>query len=440
MGNPDRSELAAEAARTFDPSTQEFLEHEFETYSLLREELPIAQVGASFGGAPGASESGENWLLTRYDDACACLSDTDQFSSQSVQYPVRPWIPQAIDPPAHTSYRRIMNKWFTPDAMTAMEPHLNEFAEELVDKMLEKDEFDFVADFADPFPAIIFCELIGFPTEDYRLLMDWKNTLMHSGAGHGHKRGKELAAAKAVDLGLDVEADGSLSPDVQGQVYGSVAFGLYEYFGKLLETRRQEPQDDLISHLIAETYEGDDGDLPLTNDELLDTMFLFFMAGLDTVASVFGLVVKHFAEDPAKRREFIELMDDPERLMPAIEELVRVHSIVLLPRRVTGDMEFNGHQFSEEDRVVCPTQACNRDPEQFDNPDEVIYDRVPNRHMGFGHGPHRCLGIHLARRELRIGLVVLLRKMSDYRLHPDKPPQLFGGMKGASELWLTTSE
>jgi cytochrome P450 len=424
MNDSERHERALQAAKEFDPSTADFLEHEFETYALFREELPVARVASAM--RPGGA-----WLLTRYDDACACLSDTAGFSSQSTNYPVRPWIPQAIDPPAHTSYRRIMNKWFTPDAMTAMEPHLRSFADELVDRMIEQDEFDFVAGFADPFPTVIFCELMGFPMDDYRQLMDWKNTLMH--AADGHSRGHALAAARARELGQEVGDNDVLSQEVRGQVAGSVAFAIYEYFGKLLETRRAEPQQDLISYLIEAK---NDGERPLSNEELLDTLFLFFMAGLDTVASVLGLVVKTFAENPEKRREFIALMDDEQRLTLAVEELVRYHSIVLLPRRVTGNREFCGAAFEADDQVICPTQAANRDPGEFANPDELIYDRVPNRHMGFGHGPHRCLGIHLARRELRIGLTALHKKLPDYHLHPKCKPELFGGMKGVSQLWL----
>jgi len=431
MTDRERHDRAVQAAREFDPSTAEFLDHEFEIYALLRSELPVARVG----GTTGAADEGGRWLLTRYEDASACLSNTQDFSSQSANYPVRPWIPQAIDPPAHTSYRRLMNKWFTPDAMTAVEPHLKSFADELLDRMIEKDEFDFVADFADPFPTIIFCELMGFPMEDYRQLMDWKNTLMH--AADGHSGGRALAAARARELGLAVSEEGSITAEVRGQVYGSTAMAIYAYFGKLLETRRAQPQQDIVSRLIESKYEGE---RPLTNEELLDTLFLFFMAGLDTVASMLGLVVKTFAENPDQRREFIELMDDEQRLTLAVEELVRYHSIVLLPRRVTGDRKFCGAAFRAEDQVICPTQAANRDPEEFANPDDLIYDRVPNRHMGFGHGPHRCLGIHLARREVRIGLTALHRKLPDYHLHPDRNPELFGGMKGVSQLWLRKGE
>jgi cytochrome P450 len=160
------------------------------------------------------------------------------------------------------------------------------------------------------------------------------------------------------------------------------------------------------------------------------------MAGLDTVASVLGLIVKGFAEDAQKRREFTALLDQPDKVMPAIEELVRFHAIVPVPRRVTRPMEFQGAQFAENETVSCPTPAANRDPAVFARPNELVFDRRPNRHMGFGRGPHRCLGIHLARRELRVALTALHRRLPDYRLLPGRTPELFGGMKGVGELWL----
>ncbi len=98
----------------------------------------------------------DGWVLTRYEDSSEVLRNPEDFSNQIADYPVRPWIPQAVDPPMHTSYRRILNPWFSVDAMEKLEPHLQQYAEELVDKMLQKDAFDFVTEFADPFPTVIF--------------------------------------------------------------------------------------------------------------------------------------------------------------------------------------------------------------------------------------------------------------------------------------------
>ena len=200
---------------------------------------------------------------------------------------------------------------------------------------------------------------------------------------------------------------------------------------ELLELRRANPRDDLISKLLDTKYQGE---RPLSQEELEDTLFLLFMAGLDTVASALGLIVQEFATNPDKRREFVALMEDPQKVGPALEELVRVHAIVPLPRRVTREHSFHGALFRQEDMVTVPTMAANRDAEEFPNPHEIQYDRSPNRHLGYGLGPHRCLGIHLARRELRIALQVLHRKLPDYHLDPDQKAVAFGGMKGLASL------
>lgn len=107
---------------------------------------------------------------------------------------------------------------------------------------------------------------------------------------------------------------------------------------------------------------------------------------------------------------------------------------MLLPRRVTRELSFQRALFREQDTVLVPTQAANRDPKEFPDPDELDYERFPNRHVGFGLGPHRCLGIHLARRELRTALQVFLRKCPDFRLDPDREPNAFSGMKGLASL------
>lgn len=426
MPGSDRERALAEAAK-LDLASQDFLEREFQIWDLLRSELPVARTQRALmaGDARG-------WVVTRYDDCADVLRRPADFSSEINIYPVRPWIPQAIDPPAHTAYRRILNPWFTADAMAKLEPHLEQYANQLLDEMLAKDAFDFVADFADPFPTVIFCELIGFPLADYKQIMDWKNTLMH--ANDGHSRGRALALERGRALGLELGDGAAVTTEQWIQIRANVGVEIYQYLARLLEARRQEPADDLITKLLAARY---DGERPLTQEELEDTLFLLFMAGLDTVASVLGLVAKGFAEDAVKRREFVALLDDDGKLLTAIEELVRYHAIVTMPRRATAAIGFRSETFGENDVVGVPSPAANRDPEHFPRPHELLLDRSPNRHLGFGLGPHRCLGIHLARRELKVALRALHRRLPDYALHPGRKPELFGGMKGVASLWLT---
>ena len=423
----DRESLnrAVSIAREYDNTRPEFLDHEHETHRILRENLPIARIERRAAN----SLMGGSWLLTRYDDATEVLKAPETFSNQVMNYAVRPWIPQAVDPPEHTAYRRILNPWFTAEAMGKLEPHLEQYATDLVAKMVAKDEFDFVAEFADPFPTVIFCELAGFPMADYRQIMDWKNTVMH--ASDGHSRGRALALERAARLGLKPDEKGEFSDLQMFQVRADATKETYAYFAELIAERRARPRDDLVSRLIAADYEGK---RKLTQEELEDTIFLLFMAGLDTVASVLGLTVKHFAQHADKRREFIGLMEDPAKVGEAIEELVRFHAIVITPRRLQRDLVFHGAQFRKDDIVAIPTQAVNRDPAEFPNPDLLDYERAPNRHVGFGLGPHRCLGIHLARREVRIGLQVFHRACASYGLDPTRKPEVFGGMKGVSSL------
>jgi len=430
MSDREKFNRAVSTAREFDPYPSEFLDHEFEVYDTLREYLPVARSeamrSASLDGAGGG------WVVTRYDDGCEILKNPADFSNQTQNYPVRPWIPQAVDPPLHTSYRRVLNPWFTVEAMTKLEPHLEQYAADLVDEMLQKDAFDFVADFADPFPTVIFCELAGFPMDDYAQIMDWKNLIMH--ANDGHPRGHELAHAKAVEMGLEVGDGDRLPEEASLAVRAQAAQATYAYFSELIDERRERPKDDLVSQLVQARL---DGERDLSQEELEDTLFLLFMAGLDTVASALGLIVQTFAQNDAKRREFVGLMEDPARVGPAIEELVRIHSIVLLPRRITRELSFHGALFREEDQVLVPTQGINRDRDEFPNPNEIEFDRMPNRHVGFGLGPHRCLGIHLARRELRIALQAFHRKCPDYSLDPARNAVAFGGMKGLASLPLS---
>lgn len=422
---------AVSVARELDLSTDYFLEHEFEIYQLLREHLPISRTEAR--GYPGGDRA---WFYAKYEDVSAAFRTPEIYSSQAGQQVIRPWIPQAIDPPEHTEYRRLMNPWFSPEAMAALEPHIREFTNELLDTMLEKDSFDFIEEFAEPFPSIIFCELMGFPLEDHEQIMNWKETLMHGGSGC--KRGAELARRKAEEMGVaEVNESGKLTSSALQQVRVATGLALYQYFDRLIEEHRKEPKDDLITRLIEARYAGE---RPLTQEELQDTMILLFMAGLDTVTSTLGFIMHYFAEHPDKRHEWIDIMDDTSKTGPAIEELVRFHAIVTPNRRVTEDCPYRGAQLRENDQVLLSTPSANRDPDVFPNPEELVFDRHPNPHVGFALGPHRCLGMHLARRELRIALQEIHRRMPDYVITSGDKPEIFGGLKGVSYLPLTKAK
>ena len=406
-------------AREFDLMAADFPEHEHEMYRLLRQHLPISCPETMRGGGLYGGGAGSSWVFARYEDVAYAFHHPEIFSSQIGL----PFIPQGVDPPEHTEYRKIMNPWFTQQVLTPLEPRIREFANELLDKMLEKREFDFVKEFSEPFPIIIFCQLAGFPLEDLPRLMRWRDLFVHG-----------MRAGKAEELGLGIPTDEAGHPELKAlrKVLAEATQELYAYCTELIEERRRHPKEDVLTKLVQARYAGT---RPLTREELLQTLHLFILGGLDTVTGTLGSIMVFFAEHPDKRREFIELMDDPVRVSSAIEELVRYTSIVSPARRVTRDYNYRGVQLREGDLVVLSTASADRDENVFPNPDEVIFDRHPNPHVGFVVGPHRCLGMQLARRELGIALQEIHRRMPNYALKPGEKPGVYGGgVKGVDYL------
>ena len=169
--------------------------------------------------------------------------------------------------------------------MSKLDPHVQQFAEELVGKKLENDAFDSVGDFADRFPTVIFCQLAGFPMDHYEQIMDWRNMIMH--ANDGQPVGRELARAKALELGLETGEGENLPDETALAVRAASAQAVCAYFGELVNQRRSDPKDDLISKLLEADFENE---RKLPQEELEDFLFLLFMAGLDTVASALGLI------------------------------------------------------------------------------------------------------------------------------------------------------
>lgn len=182
-----------------------------------------------------------------------------------------------------------------------------------------------------------------------------------------------------------------------------------KYLYALVEERRAEPRDDIMSVLLAAESEGS----KLTDEEIVDMAFLLFMAGLDTVTSALGLSVAYLAQHPEQRDRLVK---DPELIPSAIEELLRYESIVLAARTATEDVDLGGTLIKEGDVVLLNELAADRDPRQFPDADQVIFERHPNRHLAFGAGPHRCVGSHLARLEMRVLFEQMHSRIPSYRL------------------------
>lgn len=328
------------------------------------------------------------WVLLRYDDIHEALQRYDLFSSHGCLDPpgheprvFPPLIPEELDPPEHTKYRQLLTPLFTPGRVKALEPSIRAHCVSLIEGFSADGECELVGQFARRYPTIIFMRLMGLPVADADTFLDWADLLMHSNG--------------------DEDPDGSRRTTAAVDIYG--------YLGTLLAERRAEPRDDILSYLLNGEVDG----RRLDETELLQMAFLLYMAGLDTVAGALGYMFRHLADAPELRHR---LASEPGAVDATVEELLRAYSIVTPVRVVTSDIEFAGCPMHAGDRVLLPTLSADRDDDEFAGALEVRVERDANRHVAFGAGPHRCLGSHLARLELRIALEEWHLRIPDYRV------------------------
>src|SRR4051812_11325057 len=346
-------------------------------WSRLREETPVfrSDIAGSY----------DLFYLLRYEDNLKALQDYETFSSRTVQYlgdSTHKMIPEELDPPDHTKYRRALSPHFTPGVVRTWEDEIRSLCVSLIEEFRDRGHGDFTQDFAQKFPTTIFLRIMGLPVEQRDEFIRRAHVILRT------KKAEE-------------DPDGAIRGAATQQIIGDLA--------AVIAARRQEPRDDLVSHLLAERIDGE----PIGDAEFFAMGFLLYIAGLDTVASVLTYSFKHLAENPGLRRMLIE---KPEMIPDAVEEFLRFFSIASGARVVTRDTEFAGVPMKEGDRILYCTAAAGRDPEQFSDPDTFIPDRKPNRHLAFGAGPHRCVGSHLARLELRIALEEWHKRIPDYRI------------------------
>jgi cytochrome P450 len=345
-------------------------------YSQMRAQCPVAH----------SDKHGGFWTVSSYDTVHYALQHYELFSTTpSVNIPAglgqrRPLLPMEVDPPVQSRYRALLLPVFSPGRMKNIEGHIRTVTDALIDGFIDDGECEFVADFAEKLPTTIFTEMMGLPLDQAPRFHAWKNTLLH-----GHH------------------------DDPDGTVRQRAGQELNSYLVELLADRKKNPGEDIISTLHSAEVDGD----KLTDEEILDMTYLLFLAGLDTIASSLGLHFLHFAQRPDLREQ---LACDPGIIPLAVEEMLRVESLILAGRTATQDVEIGGQLIRKGDRVLINTVAADRDPAVFDDPDEIRFDRGRTRHVAFGVGPHRCAGSHLARIELSVAYEHWHRRIPNYRL------------------------
>lgn len=326
-------------------------------------------------------------VLSRLVDIEMALKHTELFASNMDAVALgnlRPLIPLQIDPPEHAKYRRVLDPLFTPREMARREPRVTALVNEMIDRFVDRGECDFHTEFAVPLPCTVFLQLLGLPLEDLDTFLAWKDGVIRPEGVQGYEE--------------------------HGKAAEPVAQQIYEYFERAVDDHIASPRDDVLSAMIA----ADVGGRPLSRDELLDICFLFLIAGLDTVTDSLDCFFVYLARHPEQRRLLVE---QPDILPGAVEELLRWETPVPGVVRVAmQDVEVSGCPISKGERVSPLLGAANTDPADFPDPELVDFRRNPNRHRAFGGGPHRCLGSHLARMELRVALREFHRRIPDYEI------------------------
>jgi cytochrome P450 len=264
---------------------------------------------------------------------------------------------------------------------------------EFIDSFIDRGECNFTEEFADPFPSSVFLGLIGLPQERLREFLDLRDGILHP----------ERIDSRALD---DLA--------IRQQVIGATGQKIYAYFGDLIDLRAQEPADDLITRCLQSEINGE----RLSREEILDTCYLILLGGLDTVSDTLTCSFAFLAQHQEHRQMIV---DDPSIIPTAVEELLRWESPVPggLGRQAVCPVELPSGVHVPQGTFVSPSYgAANLDPETFGDPMSVRFDRESNAHLAFGGGVHRCLGSHLARRELRISLREWHRRIPEYRIKP----------------------
>ncbi|OYD61463.1 cytochrome P450 [Rhodococcus sp. OK302] len=325
------------------------------------------------------------WVVSEYEESRRILQNHQVFTSaKGARIPAgpktRPLPPLEYDPPEHVKYRTLISNAFSPRNISALEPQIRKLCDMLITRFQEQKSCDLVADLAAPLPTTIFTEMMGLPVEDAEKFHTWATLINHQ----AHKGEGAISAGEASEQAMN-------------------------YLKDILDERKLHPKDDIATALVKGQVDGE----PISEDDLIHMAFLLFLGGLDTVTSAMSFMFAHLAQRPDLRRQ---ILDDPTIIPAAVEEFLRFEPVIMIGRAVSENTEIGGCPVSADERVLINSIAANRDPNQFENPDVIDFTRDSNRHLTFGIGPHRCVGSHLARLELKIVLEEFHARIPNYRL------------------------
>lgn len=342
------------------------------------------------------------WVLTRHALIQEAYIDFEHFSSGQVrgdaEAAVVPdsWrlIPVELDPPEHHKYRNILTPYFSPRSMKSLEGPVQEACDSLIAEFEGRNSCEFIGDFGARFPNNVFLWMMGMPLGMRQQFLEWEHGLI--------REEDEIKRAAAVQAVLG-------------------------YFRGFVAEQRANPKTELMRVILSGQIDGN----PISDTDILGTCFLLYLGGLDTVYSALGWIFRHLATDqPLQDR----LRANPDDIPLAIDEFMRAFGVARSSRTIAKDFTFHGVPMRKGDKVVLPTYLASRDPDAFDNPHVIDIDRR-TRHVTFATGPHVCLGMHLARREMRIVLEAFLSRFRNIRIPAGESYEYHvGGVLGVDRL------
>jgi cytochrome P450 len=386
LGCPAAPEERIAHFSTFAPWLQGDPDAPLEAFSELREAGPVLR----------SEEFGGYWILTRYEDVAAVARNTEVFRNAHNLVPARNFfgrderaIPLELDGPIHAHWRRTLFDLFSPAAVDAVTPNIRATCRQLVEVIARDDTVDFVPSFAVQLPAEAFLLSFGIDRSKLAQLLDYKNWLVREGLPNA-TTDEEVQAAQEV---------------------------LLQFFQNEINHRRSKGRtgpDDVIGKLMNATLDG----RPLSDREIINASHVTMMASLDTTTSALSLSFRYLASD---RRLQQLVRSSSERIPMLSEELIRHEPVLTTARLVAEPFDLHGVALSPGDMVLMPWGMTGLDPDAFDQPADLQPDREVTRNLAFGVGPHRCLGMHLARRIIAIALEEWHAAIPRYRLAPDAP-------------------
>lgn len=386
-----------ESGVAYHPGSDEVLADPYDLYEQLRRKDPIHRMRLI-----------DAWAISSYREVDAILRDHARFSNQGLPTDtyvrIGPLGMLALDPPDHTRLRALVSRAFTPKSVAALQPKVEQIADDLLHAIEGQTRFDLMNTFAFPLPVIVIAQMLGVHTEDLDRFKAWSNLISLS-----------------IEPILD---DENIKRARQARVE------LEAYFEEIIAQRRRKPQTDLTSDLVAAEEAGD----RLTHAELVTTLILLLVAGNETTRNLIGNGMLALLRNPD---QFQRLRRQPDLLDLAIHEFLRYDPPVQMDRRIAlEDVEIRNKRIRAGQPVISLIGAANRDPAVFSDPNTLDIGRKQTSHLSFGRGIHYCLGASLAVMEAKVAFAALLKRYASIQLSAEPVRRHQITLRGLNELWV----